>query len=365
MKYTIDYGFGKAILYTPHDPEERFYALASTCFGIRKSIAGCSVIKAEEAACADYERLEFSGDVYVWREDGARKMLEPYPDEEWDTEYCTECGAGNNKKMEEKNMKQYIGTKLIEAEAMTRGDYNEYRGWQLPAGEDPEDAGYLVKYSDNYVSWSPAWVFESAYLPLTINEQLRTKAPSISQQMVNDFIVAAETVTMGTKCTVVRAVLRNGFEIVESSACVSAENYDEKLGREICMKKIEDKVWFLLGFLLQTAVNGVSGCEGLEKTQKDYSETCEQKRVANLTFGQAISAAKRGCRIAREGWNGKNQFVELAKNIVYEAPDGRLVSTCHEAIGKQAFAFHGTSGVQMGWLASQADMLAEDWKIVE
>lgn len=33
--------------------------------------------------------------------------------------------------------------------------------------------------------------------------------------------------------------------------------------------------------------------------------------------------------------------------------------------GNKAIAFVGTSGVQLGWLASQADMLAEDWKIVE
>ena len=51
---------------------------------------------------------------------------------------------------------------------------------------------------------------------------------------------------------------KNGFEIVESSACVSAENYDEELGAEICLGKIRDKVWMLLGFLLQTAVNGVN-----------------------------------------------------------------------------------------------------------
>ena len=100
-------------------------------------------------------------------------------------------------------------------------------------------------------------MFENAYMKLTVNPDLRTDAPSISQKMVDDFIVATEVTTMGDKCTVVRAVLRNGFEIVESSACVSAENYDEKLGANICMKKIEDKVWFLLGFLLQTAAHGI------------------------------------------------------------------------------------------------------------
>ena len=95
MKYTIDYGFGRAILYTPHDARARFNALASTCFGIRKSIMCCNVLKAEDVPCPApaYERLEFCGDVYIWREDGARKMLEPYPDEEWDTDYCEECCA--------------------------------------------------------------------------------------------------------------------------------------------------------------------------------------------------------------------------------------------------------------------------------
>ena len=102
-------------------------------------------------------------------------------------------------------------------------------------------------------------MFERAYLPLTVNPALKTDQPSISQEMVDDFILETWTQTLGDKCTVVRAMLRNGFEIVESSACVSPENYDEALGREICLKKIKDKVWGLLGFLLQTAVGGVSG----------------------------------------------------------------------------------------------------------
>lgn len=268
-------------------------------------------------------------------------------------------------------MKQYIGTKLIEAEPMTRGAYNEYRGGQIPANENPEDAGYLVKYSDDYVSWSPAWVFESAYLPLTVNEELRTKAPSISQQMVDDFIVAAEVTTMGSKCTVVRAVLRNGFEIVESSACVSAENYDEELGAKICMEKVKDKVWFLLGFLLQTAVNGVDGVAGLQafdrelegQTCCDSCDACGPGPVV-MSFGKAIEAMKSGQKVRRRGWNGKNQHIELARNISYKNPEGTVVNADHDAIGNQAIAFVGTSGVQMGWLASQADMLAEDWEMV-
>ena len=83
-----------------------------------------------------------------------------------------------------------------------------------------------------------------------------------------------------------------------------------------------------------------------------------------MNFGLAIEAAKKGKRIARKGWNGKRQYVELATAISYTSPIGAVVNAEHDAIGNQALAFVGTSGVQMGWLASQADMLADDWMIV-
>lgn len=80
-----------------------------------------------------------------------------------------------------------------------------------------------------------------------------------------------------------------------------------------------------------------------------------------VDFGEALRRLKIGRRMKRQGWNGKDQYIELATAISYTTPDGEVVNTEHEAIGNKAIAFHGTSGVQMGWLASQADMLAEDW----
>lgn len=84
-----------------------------------------------------------------------------------------------------------------------------------------------------------------------------------------------------------------------------------------------------------------------------------------MTFGEAIEAAKNGARIQREGWNGKKQYVELATCISYKDADGEIVNCTHDAIRNKALAFVGTSGVQIGWLASQADMLAEDWRIAK
>lgn len=86
---------------------------------------------------------------------------------------------------------------------------------------------------------------------------------------------------------------------------------------------------------------------------------------ATFGFGDAIRYLKRGLKVARKGWNGKKQHIQLASGISYVTADGQLVNCEHDAIGNRAIAFIGTSGVQMGWLASQADMLADDWVFVD
>lgn len=45
--------------------------------------------------------------------------------------------------------------------------------------------------------------------------------------------------------------MKNGFTLRESATCVDPENYNEEIGKEICLKRLEDKVWFLLGYQLQ------------------------------------------------------------------------------------------------------------------
>lgn len=87
--------------------------------------------------------------------------------------------------------------------------------------------------------------------------------------------------------------------------------------------------------------------------------------AAGMTFGDAIQAAKMGKRIARKGWNGKDQYVELGTDFTYRTLDGDGLLCYHEDIDTKALVFVGTRGRQVGWLASQADMLADDWMIVE
>ena len=73
-------------------------------------------------------------------------------------------------------MKTYSGTKTVKARPMTRGDYNVYQGWAMPANENSLDDGYLVEYLGagrpnkeghaDYISWSPKDVFEEVYKEL-------------------------------------------------------------------------------------------------------------------------------------------------------------------------------------------------------
>lgn len=176
-------------------------------------------------------------------------------------------------------MKPYIGVKQIRAKAMTREEYNELRGWTVPADENPDDAGYLVEYVDGgqsnhpdfagYISWSPKDVFDRAY-----------------------------------------------------------------------------------------------------------------RQTVGMTFGLAIEAMKAGSRVARMGWNGKGMWLSLSCNQGGDAFAGTREIAAENFWSNNNSEYARQNGgsavvlpcitmktatgeILMGWLASQSDMLAEDWRIVE
>ena len=91
-------------------------------------------------------------------------------------------------------------------------------------------------------------------------------------------------------------------------------------------------------------------------------------------FGWAIAALKEGQKVAREGWNGKNMFLFLlpAGKIPKTAIHDPKLKEILENNGKDHFDALGSirmktadDKILTGWLASQTDMLAEDWVIVE
>ena len=136
-------------------------------------------------------------------------------------------------------MKQFIGTKIIKAELMTRNEFAQFKGQERESGEDM--AGYKVVYPDGYVSWSPQEVFEEAYR------------------------------------------LMDG----------------------------------------------------------------------DMNFGLAIEAMKKGKKVTRLHWNAPNQFLKL------QTPDA------NSKMNLPYIYISTVSGQLVPWLASQTDMLEDDWMIVE
>ena len=107
-----------------------------------------------------------------------------------------------------------------------------------------------------------------------------------------------------------------------------------------------------------------------------------------MNFGQAIEALKQGVAVARSGWNGKGMFIYLNKGSVdgdaFGFKNGAAPSSGHPttvdgvSLGLFACGDTGTvvrlpninmraaSGATVtGWLASQTDMLAEDWEVAK
>lgn len=88
-----------------------------------------------------------------------------------------------------------------------------------------------------------------------------------------------------------------------------------------------------------------------------------------MDFGKAIEALKQGKRVARKGWNGKGMFLWLKPEAVVKAKSlaegnggeipalGTICMFTHDSTGRKA--------VLTGWLASQSDILLEDWEILD
>lgn len=94
----------------------------------------------------------------------------------------------------------------------------------------------------------------------------------------------------------------------------------------------------------------------------------------NMSFGEALEAIKRGEKVARSGWNGKGMWIALTPGSTFpasaakqghaayhraaEAPDEEVRLLPHIDMRS------ADGSMVIGWLASQTDMLADDWAIV-
>lgn len=90
-------------------------------------------------------------------------------------------------------------------------------------------------------------------------------------------------------------------------------------------------------------------------------------KATGLTFGVALELLKQNRRVARAGWNGKGMFIFLVPGSTFEVnrppllgiyPEGTVIDYCSH------IDMRTVDGKIVPWLASQTDVLAEDWELI-
>ena len=89
-----------------------------------------------------------------------------------------------------------------------------------------------------------------------------------------------------------------------------------------------------------------------------------------MTFGRALEAMKIGKKVTRQGWNGKGMFLWLKPAATIKAEwcrDPFLIDLVNANVGEilaigTICMFTADKKILTGWLASQSDMLSEDWE---
>jgi len=110
------------------------------------------------------------------------------------------------------------------------------------------------------------------------------------------------------------------------------------------------------GYLVKYYPDGYQSWSPKEAFENAY------RKSGQMNFGHALEALKHGDRVARTGWNGKDMYLFLAdgKQLTHCLCSGDM-PPCTDSICMKT----AQNTIVIGWLASQTDMLADDWKIIE
>lgn len=177
---------------------------------------------------------------------------------------------------------------------------------------------------------------------------------------------------IGDRITHCRIVTHSGFEFTGESAVVDAKNFDEKLGEQYAYEQALDGMWMPYGFWLHKAL---ADHDNRLQPPSDDNKIEAQDVIpegATFDFGTAVEALKQGARVAREGWNGKGMFLSLVKgrDTDYHV-NSEVFGTGNDGNSQDqlpvldAIYMKTADNKLIPWLASQTDVLAEDWQIVE
>lgn len=213
-------------------------------------------------------------------------------------------------------------------------------------------------------------------------EEVVTLPTKVTKEALTAKIANVNYVVMPDgRTTICQLTMQNGFTVRGESSCVSVENFNQTLGEECAYAKALDAAWGFEGYLLaedrareargdvnqyrdeQEEARREFVLQVLDATRVDNTEDALHRIVewrnayTTGSFGWALMHLKANKRVARHGWNGKGMWLCNIHpgNAMHK---GFYMQPC---IGMKT----ADGKMQPGWLASQADMLAEDWVVVE
>ena len=170
-----------------------------------------------------------------------------------------------------------------------------------------------------------------------------------------------------THCTI---VTKSGFTFTGESACVDPNNFNQEIGEQVAYDNAFEKMWTPYGFWLHKAL--ADHDNRLQPPSDDNKIEAQDVIPEGATFdiGTAVEALKQGARVAREGWNGKGMFLYYVPENKYPASrneHGTMVGVFEDDMVPYGayIAMKTAQNNVVPWLASQTDVLAEDWQIVE
>lgn len=151
--------------------------------------------------------------------------------------------------------------------------------------------------------------------------------------------------------------LENGFTVTGESACASPENFDAEIGKKIAYDNAREKIWLLEGYLLKQRLHESKEIQG-----------------SSLTFSEALFALKAGQRVARTGWNGKDQYV-VAQAQTTSTDASKIWNPHNKAhaeklggsidVAPYCTLKTAQDTLAMGWTPSTGDLFASDWVILD
>lgn len=146
-----------------------------------------------------------------------------------------------------------MGVQLVQAKPMTLGAWAIRQGNKDELTRASEAPGYIIESNTDYF-WLYKEEFEAIYLPLTRPDSI--KEPDLDS-FVGSMSEAFSVDKLDDKTTMVRMETRTGYVDYATSSCVDPANYNQDIGINNCLGELKNKLWPMLGFVLQWAKYGL------------------------------------------------------------------------------------------------------------